>query len=85
MNLNQALEVTKSVFDQSIANGNIKKLEDTATLTEAYNTLVGAANFIAQNTQQVVEPTVAEPTVAVEVPKAEETATEEAPVAENAQ
>lgn len=84
MNLNQALEVTKSVFDQSIANGNIKKLEDTATLTEAYNTLVGAANFIAQNTQQVVEPTVATPTVE-EAPVAEPTVVEEAPVVEMAQ
>jgi hypothetical protein len=61
MNLNQALELTKSVFDQALANGNFKKLEDVATLTEAFNTLVGASNFISENTSKDVVPTVATP------------------------
>jgi hypothetical protein len=52
MELSKALETIKAVCDDAVGNGRFKSIDDVATVTDAFNTLVGVANFAANVTKQ---------------------------------
>ena len=55
MELSKALETIKAVCDDAVKNGRFRTIDETAAVTEAYNTLVMVSNAVIQS-NQVVEP-----------------------------
>ena len=60
MELSKALETIKAVCDDAVKNGRFRTIDETAAVTEAYNTLVMVSNAVVQSNQpsenqQVVE------------------------------
>ncbi len=55
MEISKALETIKAVCDDAVKNGRFRTIDETAAVTEAYNTLVMVSNAVIQS-NQVVEP-----------------------------
>ena len=55
MELSKALETIKAVCDDAVKNGRFRTIDETAAVTEAYNTLVMVSNAVIQS-NQVAEP-----------------------------
>lgn len=55
MELSKALETIKAVCDDAVKNGRFRTIDETAAVTEAYNTLVMVSNAVIQS-NKVVEP-----------------------------
>ena len=60
MEISKALETIKAVCDDAVKNGRFRTIDETAAVTEAYNTLVMVSNAVVQSNQpsenqQVVE------------------------------
>ena len=55
MEISKALETIKAVCDDAVKNGRFRTIDETAAVTEAYNTLVMVSNAVIQS-NQVSEP-----------------------------
>ena len=53
MEISKALETIKAVCDDAVKNGRFRTIDETATVTEAYNTLVMVSNAVVQSNQPV--------------------------------
>jgi len=79
MEISKALETIKAVCDDAVKNGRFRTIDETATVTEAYNTLVMVSNAVVQSNQPVENQEVEE--------QSQESATEEVaelPISEEA-
>lgn len=77
MELAKALQTIKAICDDAVANGRFKSIDDVVGVTDAFNTLVQAVNYIAglQQPPQDATPTQSPVPVAPPTP----TPIEEAP------
>ncbi len=53
MEISKALETIKAVCDDAVKNGRFRTIDETAAVTEAYNTLVMVSNALVQSNQPV--------------------------------
>jgi hypothetical protein len=60
MEISKALETIKAVCDDAVKNGRFRTIDETAAVTEAYNTLVMVSNAVIQSNQVVETQEVAE-------------------------
>jgi hypothetical protein len=51
MEISKALETIKAVCDDAVKNGRFRTIDETAAVTEAYNTLVMVSNAVVQSNQ----------------------------------
>lgn len=51
MEISKALETIKAVCDDAVKNGRFRSIDETAAVTEAYNTLVMVSNAVVQSNQ----------------------------------
>ena len=51
MEISKALETIKAVCDDAVKNGRFRTIDETATVTDAYNTLVMVSNAVVQSNQ----------------------------------
>ena len=51
MEISKALETIKAVCDDAVKNGRFRTIDETAAVTEAYNTLVMVSNAVIQSNQ----------------------------------
>ena len=51
MEISKALETIKAVCDDAVKNGRFRTIDETAAVTEAYNTLVMVSNAVLQSNQ----------------------------------
>lgn len=51
MEISKALETIKAVCDDAVKNGRFRTIDETAAVTEAYNTLVMVSNAVGQSNQ----------------------------------
>ena len=60
MEISKALETIKAVCDDAVKNGRFRTIDETAAVTEAYNTLVMVSNAVIQSNQHAEPQEVAE-------------------------
>jgi hypothetical protein len=60
MEISKALETIKAVCDDAVKNGRFRTIDETAAVTEAYNTLVMVSNALVQSNQPSENQQVAE-------------------------
>ena len=60
MEISKALETIKAVCDDAVKNGRFRTIDETAAVTEAYNTLVMVSNAVLQSNQPTENQEVAE-------------------------
>jgi hypothetical protein len=60
MEISKALETIKAVCDDAVKNGRFRTIDETAAVTEAYNTLVMVSNAVVQSKQPSENKEVAE-------------------------
>lgn len=76
MEISKALETIKAVCDDAVKNGRFRTIDETAAVTDAFNTLVMVSNAVAKSNQpQQVEAPLEEATleeVASETPETQE-------------
>jgi hypothetical protein len=60
MEISKALETIKAVCDDAVKNGRFRTIDETAAVTEAYNTLVMVSNAVVQSNQPSENQEVAE-------------------------
>lgn len=60
MEISKALETIKAVCDDAVKNGRFRTIDETAAVTEAYNTLVMVSNAVVQSNQPTEPQQVAE-------------------------
>ena len=60
MEISKALETIKAVCDDAVKNGRFRTIDETAAVTEAYNTLVMVSNAVIQSNQPTENQEVAE-------------------------
>jgi hypothetical protein len=60
MEISKALETIKAVCDDAVKNGRFRTIDETAAVTEAYNTLVMVSNAVVQSNQPSEKQEVAE-------------------------
>ena len=60
MEISKALETIKAVCDDAVKNGRFRTIDETAAVTEAYNTLVMVSNAVVQSNQPTENQEVAE-------------------------
>ena len=51
MEISKALETIKAVCDDAVKNGRFRTIDETAAVTEAYNTLIMVSNAVIQSNQ----------------------------------
>ena len=76
MEISKALETIKAVCDDAVKNGRFRTIDETAAVTDAFNTLIMVSNAVAKSNQpQQVEAPLEEATleeVASETPETQE-------------
>jgi hypothetical protein len=55
MEISKALETIKAVCDDAVKNGRFRTIDETAAVTEAFNTLVMVSNAVVKSNQPQVE------------------------------
>jgi hypothetical protein len=60
MEISKALETIKAVCDDAVKNGRFRTIDETAAVTEAYNTLVMVSNAVVKSNQPSENQQVAE-------------------------
>lgn len=60
MEISKALETIKAVCDDAVKNGRFRTIDETAAVTEAYNTLVMVSNAVVKSNQPSEKQQVAE-------------------------
>jgi hypothetical protein len=60
MEISKALETIKAVCDDAVKNGRFRTIDETAAVTEAYNTLVMVSNAVVKSNKPSENQEVAE-------------------------